>query len=169
MRFYREFAVPTYVARRSRQLTSPIAECRLCLFLGDAKARDGGNAGGGAVEPPQESSNLLETYAWTDELAGHMEPPVELDRKLGRYILDWCEHKDLRRIALWIEPALLGTFVKAVMRVVSYLEVVKEVLLGLEMHELHNRLDNHHDKLLAGLVTNVSLYLAMADEQPDQD
>ncbi len=135
----------------------------------EARAKDCGDSGGGAVVPPPESSNLLETYGWTDDLASHVVPPVELDRQLGRLMLDWCEHKDLKRIAVWIEPALLGTFVKAVMRVVSYLEVVKEVLLGLEMHEVHNRLDNHHDKLLGGLVTNVSLYLAMADEHPDQE
>jgi len=30
-------------------------------------------------------------------------------------------------------------------------------------YEVHNRLDNHHEALLGGLVTNVSLYLAMAD------
>jgi len=58
---------------------------------------------------------------------------------------------------------MLGTFVKAVMRVVTYIEVLKEVLLGLGQYEVHNRLDNHHDALLGGLVTNVSLYLAMAD------
>ena len=38
-----------------------------------------------------------------------------------------CEHKDILRIAQWVEPAMLGTFVKAVMRVVTYIEVLKEV------------------------------------------
>jgi len=61
---------------------------------------------------------------------------VELDRHLGLLMLDWCTHKDLSRIACWIEPALLGTFVKAVMRVVSYIEVLKEVVLGLGFYEV---------------------------------
>ena len=101
-----------------------------------------------------------------DELAAMLE--VELDRHLGLLMLDWCTHKDLARIACWIEPALLGTFVKAVMRVVSYIEVLKEVVLGLGFYEVHNRMDAHHDALLGGLVTNESLYLALADDQnPD--
>jgi len=56
---------------------------------------------------------------------------VELDRELAGHMLDWTAHKDLLRVAQWVEPAMLGTFVKAVMRVVTYVEVLKEVLLGL--------------------------------------
>ena len=73
-----------------------------------------------------------------------------------------CERKDITRIAQWIDPHLLGTFVKAVMRVVSYIDIVREVLLGLGKYEVHNRCDNHMDALLGGLVTNESLYLSGA-------
>ena len=45
------------------------------------------------------------------------------------------------------------------LRVVSYVDVVKEVLLGLGEYETHNALDHHTDALLCGLVTNESLYL----------
>ena len=48
------------------------------------------------------------------------------------------------------------------MRIVSYVDIVKEVALGLGQFEVHNALDNHLDKLLGGLVTNESLYLALA-------
>ena len=44
----------------------------------------------------------------------------------------------------------------------SYIDIVREVLLGLGKYEVHNRLDNHMDALLGGLVTNESLYLKMA-------
>ena len=44
-----------------------------------------------------------------------------------------------------------------------YVDVVREVLLGLGEYELHNALDNHTDLLLGGLVTNESLYLRLAD------
>ena len=74
-----------------------------------------------------------------------------------------CEHKDITRIANWIEGHLLGTFVKTVMRIISYIDVCKEVLLGLGEYETHNALDNHTDLLLGGLVTNESLYLSLAD------
>ena len=88
---------------------------------------------------------------------------VELDRNLSLIMLDWCERKDITRIAHWIEAPLLGTFVKSVMRVISYIDVVREVLLGLGEYEGHNALDNHTDLLLGGLVTNESLYLRLAD------
>jgi len=126
----------------------------------DTKAKD---KQGNEVVLPTPSPALLETYGYTDELAQILE--VELDRHLGLLMLDWCTHKDLSRIACWIEPALLGTFVKAVMRVVSYSEVLKEVVLGLGFYEVHNRLDNHHEGLLGGLVTNESLYLALAEDK----
>jgi len=87
--------------------------------------------------------------------------PGVLDRQLGLLVLDWVEKKDITRIAKWIEPSLLGTFVKAIMRIVSYLDIVREVALGLGQFEVHNRLDSHLDKLLGGLVTNESLYLNM--------
>ena len=49
------------------------------------------------------------------------------------------------------------------MRCLSYVDVVREVLLGLGEYETHNALDNHTDLLLGGLVTNESLYLSLAD------
>ena len=49
------------------------------------------------------------------------------------------------------------------MRIISYIDVCKEVLLGLGEYETHNALDNHTDLLLGGLVTNESLYLRLAE------
>ena len=66
---------------------------------------------------------LEETHALAEMLE------VELDRTLTLMMLDGA-HKDLTRIATWIDP-VLGTFVKAVMRVASYIDVVREVCLGL--------------------------------------
>lgn len=84
---------------------------------------------------------------------------VELDHNLSLLMLDWVTHKDIKRIAYWMDASLIGSFVKAVMRVVSYVDVVREVLLGLGEYETHNALDGHMDALLGGLVTNESLYL----------
>lgn len=129
----------------------------LCLFLREARAKDCTAAG---LELPRPSDNLQKTFAYADGLAQYLG--VELDKQLSFLMLDWCERKDITRIAQWIDPHLLGTFVKAVMRVVSYIDIVREVLLGLGKYEVHNRLDNHMDALLGGLVTNESLYLNMA-------
>lgn len=41
-------------------------------------------------------------------------------------MLDWLTHKDITRIAHWVDPHMLGVFVKAVIRVSSYLDIVKE-------------------------------------------
>ena len=98
---------------------------------------------------------------FTEELAEILE--VELDRTLTLMMLDWVTHKDLQRIASWVDAHMLGTFVKAVQRVASYIDVVREVLLGLAQYEAYNRLDGHMDRLYGGLVTNESLYLRMDD------
>ena len=90
-------------------------------------------------------------------------PGQEFDRTLSRMMLEWCLHKDIRRIAQCLDPHMLGVFVKTVLRVVSYLDVTREVLLGLNEFELFNRLDHHTDLLLGGLVTNESLYLRLAE------
>ena len=38
-----------------------------------------------------------------------------------------CLHKDIGRIAQCLDPHMLGVFVKTVLRVVSYLDVTREV------------------------------------------
>jgi len=130
----------------------------LCLFLRDARVQDLDTS---VVAPPKPSDALEEVIAETKHLAEMLE--VEIDVNLSLMMLDWVEHKDITRIAQWIEPAMLGSFVKAVMRVASYLDVVKEVLIGLNEYLVHNKLDNHMDLLLGGLVTNESLYLRLAE------
>jgi len=47
---------------------------------------------------------------WLQWLNPYPQRQVEFDRHLGLLMLDWCEHKDLHRIACWIEPALLGLY-----------------------------------------------------------
>ena len=130
----------------------------LCLFLRETRGTDLSQA---ELPPPTPSVALDEVLYESDGLAEILE--VSLDRNLCLMMLDWTTHKDITRIAQWVDPHNLGAFVKAVMRVSSYIEVVKEVLLGLGYYETHNKLDNHMDLLLGGLVTNESLYLRLAD------
>jgi len=130
----------------------------LCLFIKDSRLAEIDSK----EQPlPKPSAALQEVFGATFELAEILE--VELNTNLSLIMLDWCEHKDITRIANWIEGHLLGTFVKTVMRIISYIDVCKEVLLGLGEYETHNALDNHTDLLLGGLVTNESLYLSLAD------
>uniref|UniRef100_A0A7S3ERY1 ATP-dependent RNA helicase Ski2/MTR4 C-terminal domain-containing protein n=1 Tax=Haptolina ericina TaxID=156174 RepID=A0A7S3ERY1_9EUKA len=130
----------------------------LCLFLRDARVQELDTS---VVQPPKPSAAFEEVIAATKELATILE--VEIDINLSLMMLDWVQHKDITRVAQWVDPHMLGSFVKAVMRVASYLDVVKEVLIGLNEYLVHNKLDNHMDLLLGGLVTNESLYLRLAD------
>uniref|UniRef100_A0A7S3WT58 ATP-dependent RNA helicase Ski2/MTR4 C-terminal domain-containing protein n=2 Tax=Emiliania huxleyi TaxID=2903 RepID=A0A7S3WT58_EMIHU len=132
----------------------------ICLFLRERRiAQTAGEAARG--ELPSFSPALQEVYHATAELGEQLE--VEFDTTLSKMMLDWCEKKDIGRVAGWLDAHMLGVFVKTVLRVVSYLDVTREVLLGLHEYELYNRLDHHTDLLLGGLVTNESLYLTMAD------
>merc|ERR1712094_13895 len=105
-------------------------------------------------KPPKPSAALEQVIGETKGLAQILD--VELEMNMLLMMLDWCTHKDIGRIAAWLDAHMLGVFVKAVLRVVSYVDVVKEVLLGLGEYETHNRLDHHTDLLLGGLVTNES-------------
>ena len=135
----------------------------LCLFLKELGKKD-------------EIDFLKETPVKVEKFSEHLnkvvyrtyevqsmyalaESGLVLNENLASLMLDWCTHKDITRIAMWVDGSMMGAFVKSVMRVVSYLDVVKEVLLGLGMITVHNRLDNLVDILLGGIVTNESLYL----------
>ncbi|KAJ1630726.1 hypothetical protein T492DRAFT_1001400, partial [Pavlovales sp. CCMP2436] len=130
----------------------------LCLFLKESRLEDPMDC---PLKPEPMSRALEDVFHATYNLADYLG--VDLDANLSRIMLDWCTHKSIQNVAAWVDPHVLGSFVKAVMRVVSYIDVVREVLLGLGHYELHARLDHHMEMLLGGLVTNESLYLRMGD------
>jgi hypothetical protein len=84
---------------------------------------------------------------------------VTLNYDTGSIMHLWANTKDIYRICEYVDTSQLGVFVRVVLRVISYLDEMKPVLLGLEKYELYNRLENHHDRLLCGIVTNQSLYV----------
>ena len=129
----------------------------LCLFIPD---RSGNPEDPLPADSAAPSTDLLATCAYADELALQLDQDPPTRRLLGM-MLDWCETKDIQRVARCVDPHLLGSFVKSVMRCLSYVDVVREVLLGLGEYETHNQLDAHADALLGGLVTNESLYLRL--------
>lgn len=71
----------------------------------------------------------------------------------------WVKNKDISEICQYIEFGNIGTFIRCVLRVISFIDEIKPVLLGLELYELYNMMDNHHEKLMDGIVSNRSLYL----------
>ena len=102
-------------------------------------------------ESMQYTSLMNATYEMNKEL--------ELPYETGLLVSLWCQHKDIKEICGCIDVSQLGMFVKSILRVMSYMEEMKKVLLGLEMYEVYNKLDNHQEKLMDGIVTNKSLYV----------
>ena len=129
----------------------------ICLFIPD---RSGKEEDGLPKDIAQPSPDLQAACAYADELAGQLDLD-SMERRLMMLALDWIRTKDIHRVARCVDPVLLGSFVKSVMRVLSYVDVVREVLLGLGEYATHNVLDAHADALLGGLVTNESLYLRL--------
>ena len=71
----------------------------------------------------------------------------------------WVKNKDIYEICQYIQFGNIGTFIRCVLRVISFIDEIKPILLGLESYELYNMLDNHQEKLMDGIVGNRSLYL----------
>jgi superfamily II RNA helicase len=94
----------------------------------------------------------------------HMARSFELAEAHGVQLQDarsivsaWTSTRDLNGLS--VDYRELGAFVKLVLRVVSFIDELSPILLGLEKYELLNRLHGHHEKLMAGIVTNASLYM----------
>eukprot|EP00928_Gymnodinium_smaydae_P032426 TRINITY_DN23487_c0_g1_i1.p1 TRINITY_DN23487_c0_g1~~TRINITY_DN23487_c0_g1_i1.p1 ORF type:complete len:619 (-),score=161.87 TRINITY_DN23487_c0_g1_i1:115-1971(-) len=130
----------------------------VCLFLGRAQVDERAMQAEDA-DLPAFSPALDEACRRSEALADRLG--ADLDWSMGPLVLDWMRNKDLRRVARFLDAALLGDFVKTVTRLLSYVEHIREVLLGLGEYEVYNRCENYTDRLLGGLVSNESLYLHM--------
>jgi superfamily II RNA helicase len=119
-----------------------------------------------------ESLRVTEdVYVDDKQMNGMLEDTMRVDERLkqggqgdieyntGLLVYMWAHHKDIHQICNYIGSGQLGTFVKVVLRVISYMDEIKKVLLGLQYYELYNCLDHHQDRLMNGLVTNRSLYV----------
>jgi len=111
---------------------------------------------------PQISISLEATslYEIMDEMeALQTNETIHYDTGMLLYI--WSTTKDIKKISSYIDFSHLGVFIKAVLRVISFIEELKPILLGIQHYELYNCLENHHEQLLDGIVTNRSLYTSM--------
>ena len=73
------------------------------------------------------------------------------------YIQKWCQEKNF--VALDIEASRQGDFVKAILRMCNFIDQVKKASEILEDYATINKLDDHQEKLMGGVVSNESLYL----------
>lgn len=101
---------------------------------------------------------LLDEIEITTQRYNNPEDSV-VQYNTGLLVHRWAVNKDIHEICGYIGAGQLGTFVKSVLRVISYMEEMKTVLLGLQYYELYNKIDHHQDRLMDGIVTNRSLYV----------
>jgi superfamily II RNA helicase len=71
----------------------------------------------------------------------------------------WLQAHDIRALTGLLGFQGIGSFVKAVMRTLSFVEDTRKVLLDLGKFELYNRLEGFKTAMLSGVVTNMSLYV----------
>ena len=73
-------------------------------------------------------------------------------------VYDWCVHRDLARLCARLDAGNVGNFVRAVLRVASHAQSLRQVLIGLGHFEEHAALDGFEETLFSAVVSNNSLY-----------
>ena len=108
-------------------------------------------------ELPLLSKNFDKIYDKTQKLAEEIVEYTYYNTAV--LIHEWVVNKNIYAISRFMDISQLGVFVKVILRVISFIEELKKILLGMEHFELYNMLENHHEKLLSNIVTNKSLYI----------
>jgi superfamily II RNA helicase len=94
-----------------------------------------------------------------DQTCDEMRYECEINYNTGMLVYLWAKNKDIHEICSYLGAGQLGTFVKSILRVISYMDEMKKVLLGLQYYELYNKMEHHQDRLMDGIVSNRSLYV----------
>ena len=74
-------------------------------------------------------------------------------------VYEWVTTKNVDVIAQYTGLAEFGNFVKTMLRVSSFVEEIRTILLGLERFDVYNRLENYEERIFYGIVSNASIYL----------
>tara|TARA_Y100000389_G_scaffold204905_1_gene260665 strand:- start:4436 stop:8209 length:3774 start_codon:yes stop_codon:yes gene_type:complete len=118
-------------------------------------------AGGSAFElynPPQLPKNLCNMMKHSEVLSEDYYNE-KLHTGIAYIMYDWMTHRDIYRILQYMDISSFGSFIKVVLRVSSFIEEIKTILLGLEYFEEYNKLENYEERLFFGLVGNDSIHI----------
>ena len=74
-------------------------------------------------------------------------------------IYEWITTKNVDVIMHYTGLAEFGNFVKTMLRVSSFVEEIRTILLGLEKYDVYNRLENYEERIFYGIVSNASIYI----------
>ena len=106
-----------------------------------------------------EVEEMHELLYEIDKTCDEMRYDCDINYNTGLLVFLWAKNKDIHEICGYVGAGQLGTFVKSILRVISYMDEMKKVLLGLQYYELYNKLEHHQDRLMDGIVSNRSLYV----------
>jgi hypothetical protein len=106
-----------------------------------------------------EVEEMHELLYEIDKTCDDMRYECEINYNTGLLVYLWAKNKDIHEICGYVGAGQLGTCVKSILRVISYMDEMKKVLLGLQYYELYNKMEHHQDRLMDGIVSNRSLYV----------
>ncbi len=109
------------------------------------------------IELPKMSSNFENIYNRCLEMGEELNYRIHYNTSI--LLHEWALNKDIYIISRYLDISQIGVFVRVILRVISFIDELKNILLGLNNYELYNLLENHHDRLLNNVVTNKSLYI----------
>jgi len=104
---------------------------------------------------PDDLKHLIEESKYLADTFYH----VDIDENICYLVYDWLQHKDIKRILAFIQLSDLGMFVKVILRTSSFIEETMKILLGLEIFEIYNNLENYQELLFSDIVSNSSIYV----------
>lgn len=84
---------------------------------------------------------------------------TKLNSTIAYIVYDWVLYRDISRILQYTDISSFGSFIKVILRVSSFIEEIKSILLGLEHYEQYNKLENYEERLFFGLVGNDSIHI----------
>lgn len=110
-----------------------------------------------ADELPKLPTGSDEVLRLSGELANTFN--FETSMVSARLMHLWNTTKDVNRLSYFVPVHQLGSFIKMVLRVSSFMEELEPILLGLERFKVLNVISNFQEKLFYGVITNHSLYV----------
>ena len=111
------------------------------------------------VSQPPDIVEMNDLLYDIDKTCDEMRYECEINYNTGLLVYLWAKNKDISEICSYVGSGQLGTFIKSILRVISYMDEMKKVLLGLQYYELYNKMEHHQDRLMDGIVSNRSLYV----------
>jgi len=159
-----------YPMARAKTLMSPVLKgsniaevaAYLALFVPgafDIHIEEGGVGDIFGRKLSEPSRKLYDLQSTVSEEVLFLYGNVEVNVSASVLVYDWVLNKDIRMVTRYAHIDSLGTFVKLVLRVSSFMDEMKTHLLGLEDYGMYNTLENHQQNLFSGIVCNESIYV----------